>query len=145
MSTDIGFMIRIVVFDSWQISTSSQNGLNKSISSTVLHCVPHEMVNPCKENTETITTTVHALCHWLFQYNKPTMPPGSCSDCSSQPALYLSQSATARSSVTIYLVIYEGPYLQVSCPCDPESGVPSLFPSLLLYILLLLLKFQLQV
>lgn len=73
ISTYMCFVIRIVVFDSWQISTSSQNGLNKAISSTVLHCVPHEMINPYKENTETITTKVHPLCRSLFQYDK--IPP----------------------------------------------------------------------
>ena len=61
----MSFMIRVVVFDSWQISTPSQNGLNKSISFTVLHGLSHEMTNPYKENKEIITINIHPLSHSL--------------------------------------------------------------------------------
>lgn len=55
ISTYVCFVIQFAVFDSWQISMSSQHGLNKSISSTVLHCVSHEMINPYKENITAVT------------------------------------------------------------------------------------------
>lgn len=58
----MSFTVGVWIFDSWQVSPSSQDGLHKPISSTAPHCVPQEFLNPCEKKEKVFPNTHDIPC-----------------------------------------------------------------------------------